>query len=454
MGHGSTSVVYLAEHISLGVYRAIKRISKTHIAYHQLMKEVHILKSLKHPNIPIVYDIEEDQNYSYIIEEYLQGESLKAYRLRLSNIDERSVLDFTFQICDLIQYLHTFDTGILYLDLKPENILIDKGKLKLLDFGAALYADQYNKAEQHLGTMAYMAPERVSNRADQRSDIYSIGCLLYFLVTGTLYQPSGVSGKWMWIFIRNHRFYRLIERCLRTEPSRRFQSVSELEKEVFQLQRTGELNKKKAVMSYHVAIAGSESGIGVTHVALVLSRYIAQISQSSVYIEWNKDGFLHNGVTSCPEIKERDGFFWLEHVRMQTKENWEQLDMQERFHFQIKDYGVLTQDNLQEFLMEEHPMLILGIKPWEWKASMSCLDLLCDCEHVLLLFRDSEGAFSRSFYRKLCVSAYEVIPYLAYFENHSFRSKERKFLDSVVKYVVTNQGREVNTFHHKNCKQI
>ena len=68
------------------------------------MKEVHILKSLKHPNIPIIYDIEEDEKYSYIIEEYLKGESLKAFRLRLSYLDERSIVDFTFQICDLIQY--------------------------------------------------------------------------------------------------------------------------------------------------------------------------------------------------------------------------------------------------------------------------------------------------------------------------------------------------------------
>ena len=100
--------------------------------------EVTSLRNLKHPNIPIIYDIEEDEDYYYIIEEFIEGESLRAYRLNHGFITESKVLDFTIQLCDVIDTLHSSKESILYLDLKPNNIIICKDVLKLIDFGAAI----------------------------------------------------------------------------------------------------------------------------------------------------------------------------------------------------------------------------------------------------------------------------------------------------------------------------
>lgn len=359
LGQGGTATVYLAEHILLGTYRAIKRISKHQVGYHQLMNEVHILKSLNHPNIPIIYDIEEDENYSYIIEEYLEGESLKAYRLRLSHIDERSVLDFAFQICDLILYLHNLESSVLYLDLKPDNILINKGKLKLLDFGAALYEQQYADAGCYLATLNYAAPERWSNKADQRSDIYSIGCLLYFLVTGVNYQPSYCARRWAGIFVRNRRIYKLIEQCLKPEPSERFQSVEELMRKVELLSGKGELSKKNAVMSYSIAIAGSETRVGVTHTALAIASYVNTIHHNVVYVERNQSGFLKRFADTYPGVKEKQGCLMLNGIRFLEQE------VKDVYQFCIYDYGMLTLDNIQSFLAQENRAVVVGGKPWE-----------------------------------------------------------------------------------------
>lgn len=405
------------------------------------MKEVHILKSLKHPNIPIIYDIEEDENYSYIIEEYFQGESLKAYRMRLSFLNEGSIVELTSQICDLIQYLHTLDKAILYLDLKPDNILIYEGKLKLLDFGAARYAAQYMEASCQLGTLGYMAPERLYNRADQRSDIYSIGCLLYFLLTGTLYQPSSITKKWTWILLRNHRFYKLIERCLKPVPSNRFHSVEELKRSLIKVRGNGEFNKENAVMSYSIAIAGTQERIGVTHIALALTSYLSLIHSNAIYIEWNSSGFLNQFVTFNSEVKRKDGYWLIRHMWMQKRKNWETDEKDKVFCFQVKDYGVLSTDNLQEFLSEKHKLVVAGMKSWEWRNSMLWRNKLCDCKDIIYLYNLASKEYMRE--KSNSEPSLELcVPYLHQLFYDSKSNHKNPVFDSVLDYVVKNQRKD------------
>ena len=107
IGKGRTGTVYLARHISLGEYRAIKEVSKTHIDYEQFRREALIMKELRHPAIPIVYDLEETETHCYLIEEFLEGESLTALALDRSNLTRSMVIQYGIQICRLVQYLHS-----------------------------------------------------------------------------------------------------------------------------------------------------------------------------------------------------------------------------------------------------------------------------------------------------------------------------------------------------------
>lgn len=414
----------------LDAYRAVKRVAKNQVGYDQLMKEVHILKSLNHPNIPIIYDIEEDAEYSYIIEEYLEGESLRAYRLRLSHMDERSVLGFTFQICDLILYLHTLESSVLYLDLKPDNILISKGKLKLLDFGAAVYERQYADAGCYLATLSYAAPERLRNVADQRSDIYSIGCLLYFLVTGANYQPSYIARKWAGIFIRNRRIYKLMEQCLKTEPSERFQSVEELMRKVEQLSSKGKLYNKSAVMSYRIGIAGSEPRVGVSHTALALASYVNMVYHNVAYVEKNNTGFLKRFARAYPGVKKKENYLMVNGIWLLEQE------VQGENHFTITDYGVLTMDNLQDFLEQDYLVVVVGGKPWEIEAAKRIWNLLCDCEKVLYIVNGVPESAVWQEYRQVYPRKSIMEPALQGILGKELRPKDRKFLDSVISYVV------------------
>jgi serine/threonine-protein kinase len=124
LGRGGTARVYLAEHILLKSYRAIKCISKNHPQYELQRNEAFILKNLKHSCIPIIYDIEEDDKGSYIVEEYIEGITLTDYVLANGALREDIIIQAGIQLCDLIQYLHSAKSPVFYLDLKPDNILI------------------------------------------------------------------------------------------------------------------------------------------------------------------------------------------------------------------------------------------------------------------------------------------------------------------------------------------
>ena len=117
IGKGRTGTVYLAFHKELEEYRAIKAVAKSHVEYESFRKEARLLKELRHPGIPIVYDIEEDDTYSYLVEEYLQGNSLENLVENQGPLTRGTVLEYVIQICGVVNYLHSAGTEpILHLD--------------------------------------------------------------------------------------------------------------------------------------------------------------------------------------------------------------------------------------------------------------------------------------------------------------------------------------------------
>lgn len=103
LGSGSFGTVYLSKHHILECYRAIKTIPKTTSMTDTLLHEALLLKSLHHPGIPCLYDIEEDENAYYLIEEYAQGESLEQFLLHQATISQNTFLDFSLQLCNIFQ---------------------------------------------------------------------------------------------------------------------------------------------------------------------------------------------------------------------------------------------------------------------------------------------------------------------------------------------------------------
>jgi serine/threonine-protein kinase len=199
IGGGGMGAVYLASDNNLGgVLRAVKEMVQAHIEEDQQEKSINdfkresmILSSLDHPSIPTIFDYfyDESEGRFYLVMKYISGGDLAA-RLRSApegKIDEITVTDWALQIIDVLNYLHSQPSTIVYRDLKPSNIMIDgnSGRIMLIDFGIARSISQKEeKGVTAVGTMGYAPPELFSGNVEPRSDIYSLGSTMFHLLTG------------------------------------------------------------------------------------------------------------------------------------------------------------------------------------------------------------------------------------------------------------------------------
>lgn len=183
LGSGGMGTVYRAYDQRLEREVAIKVLSNTDLGTQgrtRLLKEARAVAKLNHPNIVTVYDAQEDQGLSFVVMELVRGKTLReAKPTELSEI-----IALTRQICSALDHAH--NAGIIHRDLKPENIMLVGSRVKLMDFGLARSTrDEFFQDGGIVGTPAYIAPEQLKeNASDARSDLYSLGILLYELVTG------------------------------------------------------------------------------------------------------------------------------------------------------------------------------------------------------------------------------------------------------------------------------
>ncbi|OIJ21738.1 hypothetical protein BKP45_03300 [Anaerobacillus alkalidiazotrophicus] len=188
LGEGGMGTVFLGEHVSLGTNWAIKRISKHTNDKIDLLAEPNIMKKLNHPSLPRIFDIIEDQDFIYIVLDYVEGITLEEELEKKKKIPEKTVVKWAKEICDVLEYLHTQKPNpIIYRDMKPSNLMITKdGSIKVIDFGIAREYKKESKSDTtYIGTRGYAAPEQYGTaQTDARTDIYSLGVTLYHLVTG------------------------------------------------------------------------------------------------------------------------------------------------------------------------------------------------------------------------------------------------------------------------------
>ena len=190
IGRGGMGLVYLAEDIHLKRAVALKFLPSSlqlnSEARQRFVIEARAAASLQHPNICTVYNIVDTEEHVFIAMAYVDGESLKE-RIQSGPLDVSEALRLSVQICEGLRAAH--DAGIVHRDIKPANLMVNtRGRLIIMDFGLAKVAgmDELSKSGTTRGTVAYMSPEQVrGEKVDRRSDLWSLGIVLYEMLTGT-----------------------------------------------------------------------------------------------------------------------------------------------------------------------------------------------------------------------------------------------------------------------------
>ncbi len=206
LGSGGMSSVYLAEHTLMRRKQAIKVLPKKRVgdaSYLDRFKlEALATAALDHPNIVRAYDIDQEGDVHYLVMEYVPGRDLQTIVASEGPCGFADAARYVAQAAVGLQHAH--DAGLIHRDVKPANLLLnDRGQIKILDLGLALFSRDGEASltllhnENVLGTADYLAPEQAlsSHDVDFRADIYGLGCTLYYLLTGHPPFPEGTLAQ-------------------------------------------------------------------------------------------------------------------------------------------------------------------------------------------------------------------------------------------------------------------
>ncbi|WP_125141190.1 serine/threonine protein kinase [Clostridium transplantifaecale] len=434
IGGGRSGTVFLAEHLGLGEFRAIKRVPKGDGGF---FRETAVLKELKHPGIPIIYDLEEDSNYYYLIEEYLEGESLYALVNRQGSLTGTKIVSYGTELCQIMEYLHSFKPNpILYLDLQPHNILICKGTLKLIDFDQAVSAAQAAMPQRRYGTPGFAAPEQYTDGpVDVRTDIYAIGALLCYMWEGRLPDvyagagsrdiPSedegGKTGGKAAVSGWEERLKAITGRCMNRDREERYGDVGQVLTDLMELKQG--VFKEKQMSLLRIAVACSSHGMGATHVSLSVSSYLTKKGISNLYQENNGSGAVSSMAGYLDQNPDQYGIFHIGNWEMKPRYGSRVRLEQPEYDAVVGDFGT----ELQSVSEEECDLLILvcGGKWWELGKSITAIRYLAQNSNLRVIFNHissgtdivlPEDIARLTFYRMPCFTAPEDTNFGRFFE--------------------------------------
>ena len=257
IGAGGMGEVWLAEDTELKRKVALKflppYLCQVEVCRARFKREAQATAALKHPNIVTIYEVSEFKGRPFFAMEHLEGRSLDEV-IKSKELSPDQVVNLAVQLCEGLHEAH--QAGVIHRDIKPSNIILDKNnRPKLLDFGLATIkgAQKLTETGSTLGTIGYMSPEQVEGKkTDQRSDLFSLGVLLYELVTGTAPFKGEYQAATFYAIVHeaaepmaryksgvSDALQRVVSKLLEKDPALRYQSAEGVLPDLKQLVASG-----------------------------------------------------------------------------------------------------------------------------------------------------------------------------------------------------------------------
>lgn len=309
---GGFSNLFRAHKVGLDVDVVIKRVKKVYQGRMNEQSEAKIMTALRHQYLPRVYDLKiASDGFTYTIMELIEGCTLRDYVRQRGSLDQKQVLKWTRQLCEVVDYMHTRKPkGIIHSDLKPENVMITpQGDICVIDFNASLEVKEEGEELEAIGaTAGFAAPEQYNvplnrfapghpmrpiaeaaqsmGRVSYRTDIYAIGALAYYMITG--YAPK------VWVetviplekydIILGDAFMRVIEKAMEPKPADRYKSAGAM---LQSLNSLGKIDKRyrRWLMQSRVAALVIGLGLSASVVCMVLGFHQLRQDRQNEYLQ-------------------------------------------------------------------------------------------------------------------------------------------------------------------------
>jgi serine/threonine protein kinase/tetratricopeptide (TPR) repeat protein len=330
LGAGGMGVVYEAEDTRLGRRVALKflpaELAQDAPSLQRFQREARAASALNHPNICTVHAIEEYDSQHFIVMELLEGQTLSAM-IAAGPLEIGTLLDLSVQIADALESAH--GKGIVHRDLKPANVFVNtRGQAKILDFGLAKVgvpraapedtgmvtiarADDLTKAGTTMGTVSYMSPEQARGQlTDARTDLFSLGAVMYQMGTGTPPFPGETSAVIFEAILNREppavnqvnprlpsELNRIIGRALEKDRSLRYQTASDMKADMLRLKRDIDSSGSRAPAASEAAREPARAA--VKSVAVLYLENLSGVKED----EYLRDGVTEDIITELSKIR-------------------------------------------------------------------------------------------------------------------------------------------------------
>lgn len=318
------------------------------------------MKDLKHPNIPEIFDVEKDDEFTYIIEQYIPGVSLKEL-CKYKILSQKEIFQFIIQISSTIDYLHSLPKKIIHLDIKPENIIVYENQCYIIDFGNARACD--SEETVYLGSPSYAAPEQFSGEGTTiESDIYSLGKLLLYLI-----NHGNLSKK------EFSEFEKIANSCIKKRFWNRIGTAEEFINRLTQLQKKTKVSKEEHI---RLAVAGAAENTGATYISLIISAFLTLSEGTSAYVE-TKDSNIWEYTETSRLKQELPGMKYID-SKQYEKEMFPDCSL-------TFDFGLIGTDMPKGFYEADCVCIVLGKMAWEKADLIRSRALSQKCKNRIFL---------------------------------------------------------------------